>query len=74
MEQGVTPLDPSMSAGIVCCEVAGRDPGEVVEDLRTAGFVASVTPYREPFVRFGPSIVTFPEQVDDLVRALAELA
>jgi selenocysteine lyase/cysteine desulfurase len=70
----VTPRDPEMSAGLVCCDVGGREPGEVVGELRDAGIVASVTPYREPFVRFGPSLVTSPEQVDGLVAAVAALA
>jgi hypothetical protein len=58
----------------VCCDVEGRDPGGVVGELRDAGIVASVTPYREPFVRFGPSLVTAPEQVDQLVGTVAALA
>jgi selenocysteine lyase/cysteine desulfurase len=70
----VTPRDPSLSAGIVCFEVAGYEPAEVVAALRRDHrIVASVTPYREQFVRLGPSIVTTPEQVDGAVRALAAL-
>ena len=71
----VTPRDPDLSSGIVCCEVAGREPFEVVELLRDQyRILASVSPYREPFVRFGASIVTTPEQVDSAVGALAEIA
>jgi selenocysteine lyase/cysteine desulfurase len=71
----VTPRDPDLSSGIVCCEVAGREPFEVVELLRDQHrILASVSPYREPFVRFGASIVTTPEQVDSAVGALAEIA
>jgi selenocysteine lyase/cysteine desulfurase len=70
----VTPRDPALSAGIVCFEVAGHEPAQVVAALRQDhGIVASVTPYREPFVRLGPSIVTTPEQVDGAVRAIASL-
>ncbi len=71
----VTPRDPALSAGIVCFEVAGYEPAQVVTALRqNHGIVASVTPYREPYVRLGPSIVTTPEQVDAATRALADLS
>ncbi|WP_197683446.1 aminotransferase class V-fold PLP-dependent enzyme [Jiangella alkaliphila] len=70
----VTPRDPELSAGLVCVEVSGRDPFEVVERLLDQRIVASVTPYREAYVRFGTSIVTTPDQVDAAVEAVADLA
>ncbi|RIQ24369.1 aminotransferase class V-fold PLP-dependent enzyme [Jiangella rhizosphaerae] len=70
----VTPRDPALSAGLVCVDVAGRDPAEVVQQLLDQRIVASVTPYSEPYVRFGASIVTTPEQVDAAVEAVAGLA
>jgi selenocysteine lyase/cysteine desulfurase len=70
----VTPRDPRLSSGIVCCAVTGREPQDIVGALRRRhGIAASVTPYREPYVRFGPSIVTTPDQVDQVVRAMAAL-
>lgn len=69
----VTPLDPALSAGIVCASVDGREPAEVVARLHDQGIGASVTPYRQPYVRFGPGIVTTPEDVDALIDALATL-
>jgi selenocysteine lyase/cysteine desulfurase len=70
----VTPTEPELSSGIVCCDVGGRPPADVVQDLHsTHKIVASVTPYHVPYVRFGPSIVTSPEQVDGAVQALAEM-
>jgi selenocysteine lyase/cysteine desulfurase len=71
----VTPSDPQLSSGLVCCEVAGLHAGEAVEQLhRDHGIVASVTPYREQYIRFGTSIVTTPDQVDQAVSAVAALA
>jgi hypothetical protein len=32
--------------------------------------VASVTPYAEQYLRFGPSIVTTPEQIDRTIKAV----
>lgn len=70
----VTPRDPELSAGIVCCELSGMDPGTAVERLRTRHrILASITPYRESYLRFGPSIVTTPKQVDAAVEALAAI-
>ena len=38
-----------------------------------AGFATSVTPYRDPYLRIGPSIVTLPDEVDGLVSAISEI-
>lgn len=67
----VTPIAPDLSAGIVCVEVEGRSPFDVVEHLAEAGIVAGTTPYRDSFVRFGPSIVTTPGDVDRLLDVLS---
>ncbi len=68
-----TPQSPGLSAGLVCFEVAGRDPAEVVSRLASRGIVASVTPYATRYVRLGPGIVNTPEHVDTAVRAIAAL-
>ena len=70
----VTPMDDQVSAGIVCFELAGRNPFEAVEALDAQGISATSTPYREPYVRLGPSIVTSPEQVDVAVEAVGSVA
>jgi selenocysteine lyase/cysteine desulfurase len=70
----VTPRDPALSSGIVCCAIDGVDPGAAVLALRQEyGIVASVTPYRESYLRLGPSIATLPDQVDAAVRAVGSL-
>jgi selenocysteine lyase/cysteine desulfurase len=66
----VTPLAEEMSSGIVCFEVAGMEPPDVLGRLQGAGIAASITPYREMYVRAGPSIVTTPDEVDALVEAV----
>jgi selenocysteine lyase/cysteine desulfurase len=70
----VTPDDPEMSAGIVCCEVDGMDAFTATVKLRAAGVVASVTPYEQQYLRFGPSIVTTPAQMDQVVDAVRRLS
>ncbi len=69
----VTPADPEVSAGIVCVDVDGMLPANAVIGLREAGIVASATPYRQSYLRLGPSIVTSPEEVDRAVAAVAGL-
>lgn len=69
----VTPQDPALSSGLVCCAVEGQDPFELVQALRADhAIAASTTPYAEPYVRFGTSIVTSPDEVDAAVDALAQ--
>jgi len=68
-----TPGSPALSAGIVCCAVRGRPPGEVVRRLAEAKVIATVTPYRTELVRFGTSLATDPGDVDAAVRALRAL-
>ena len=70
-----TPRDEALSAGLVCCEVRGIDPGEVVDRLREEHrVVASVTPYRTRYVRFGPSVANHAGDVRRGVEAMAKIA
>jgi len=70
----VTPDAPILSAGLVCFRVGSRDPADVVARLyERARIVASVTPYAARYVRFGPSIVNSPEDVDLALRTIRGL-
>jgi selenocysteine lyase/cysteine desulfurase len=70
----VTPDSQTLSAGLVCFEVEGRDPFEFVDRLYTgARIVASVTPYSRRYVRLGPTIANTPTEVDRLIRAVASV-
>jgi selenocysteine lyase/cysteine desulfurase len=69
-----TPASQELSAGLVCVDVRGHDPAEVVERLRREHrIVASQTPYRESYVRFGPSILNDEGDVDSAVAAMAKI-
>jgi selenocysteine lyase/cysteine desulfurase len=70
----VTPMDESLSSGIVAVQMARRDPFELVELLRGRNIVASVGPHSPRNVRFGPSIVTTPGEGDELIESIAALA
>ena len=68
-----TPAGAGLSAGLVCFEVGGIDPHEVVRRLAARRIVASTTPYAERYVRLGPGIVNTPAELDAAVRAVAAL-
>ncbi|WP_440072781.1 aminotransferase class V-fold PLP-dependent enzyme [Streptosporangium sp. OZ121] len=70
----ITPRSAELSAGIICCTVDGLTPEQVVQQLFAEHHIsAAETPYRESFVRFGPSIVTDPQEVERVIRAMATL-
>jgi selenocysteine lyase/cysteine desulfurase len=70
----VTPQSSNLSAGLVCFEVDERNPVDVVDRLYArARIVASVTPYSTRYVRFGPSILNTPSEVDRAIRAVASV-
>jgi selenocysteine lyase/cysteine desulfurase len=71
----VTPQPAALSSGLVCFDVANRDPADVVDRLYArAKIVASLTPYAERHVRLGPSILNSPAEIDDAVEAIHALA
>ncbi|HET6835523.1 MAG TPA: aminotransferase class V-fold PLP-dependent enzyme [Acidimicrobiales bacterium] len=70
----VTPADPGLSAGIVCVSMGEIAPEGVVGSLLDRGIATSVTPYREQYLRFGPSIVTSPDEVKAVVDAMRDLS
>jgi selenocysteine lyase/cysteine desulfurase len=68
-----TPRAPELSAGLVCCSIEGMQPFEAVRRLHAGKVVASTTPYNPSLLRFGTSIVTSPEQVDQAVKVVEGL-
>ncbi|AXO34968.1 aminotransferase class V-fold PLP-dependent enzyme [Micromonospora sp. B006] len=69
----VTPRAADLSAGVVCCEVPGVPVGEAVGRLRSAGVVASSTPYRPSYLRFGATIANGEQDVEAVLRAVRTL-
>jgi len=66
----MTPLAEDLSAGIVCFEVEGQKPQQVVDHLRQRRIMASVTPYATQYVRLAPSLLTSPEEVEKTLQEL----
>jgi isopenicillin-N epimerase len=69
-----TPAAEELSAGLVCFELSGRRPEDVVEALRERGVVSTVTPYAQPYVRFGTTVLVSEDDVDQAVSAVGALA
>ncbi len=68
-----TPMGDDLSAGIVCFEVDGFSPNEVVERLRERKIIASVTPYATKYARLAPSLLTMPEDVEHTLSEVGKL-
>jgi len=69
-----TPRSPSLSAGLVCFDVRGIPPAQVVDRLLQRGIIATVTPYTPSLARVAPSILNTPAEIDRTLRALRALA
>jgi isopenicillin-N epimerase len=68
-----TPMSQDLSAGIVCFEVAGLAPRQVVEKLRQHNIVGSVTPYATKYVRLAPSLINSPKEIETTLEAIRTL-
>lgn len=69
-----TPRRVELSAGIICFEIKGMQPDEVVKRLLEKRVVASSSPYKVSYARLAPSIVNNEDEVDAALAAVAELA
>lgn len=68
-----TPMSQNLSAGIVCFDINGMTPGQVVEQLRQRNIIATKTPYSPSHARLTPGIYNTPEQMEQVLRAVSEL-
>ncbi len=68
-----TPMSQDLSAGIVCFEVSGMTPGQVIERLRIKKIIGSVTPYATQYARLAPSLLTSPEDIEQTLREILKL-
>jgi isopenicillin-N epimerase len=69
-----TPMDDSLSSGIVCFEVEGMPPEKVVAALAERGVIASRTPYRRQLARLCPGLLTPGTDVERTLAAVRSLA
>ncbi|HSD65383.1 MAG TPA: aminotransferase class V-fold PLP-dependent enzyme, partial [Vicinamibacteria bacterium] len=69
-----TPASDALSAGIVCFEVEGLEPRQVVEGLRAKRVLATTTPYAVTYARVSAGIMVQPEEIETALRAIRGLA
>lgn len=68
-----TPLSSELSAGIICFDVEGHTPTQVVDELHEDGIIASSSPYPVSYARIAPSLMNDPEEVTRTVRRIAAM-
>jgi selenocysteine lyase/cysteine desulfurase len=70
-----TPVSEELSAGLVCFEVDGFTPYEVVKRLEDRFIIATTTPgtYKERYVRLAPGLLNNPSEVERTLAAIREL-
>jgi isopenicillin-N epimerase len=68
-----TPMSGDLSAGIICFDVDGVTPEQVVAKLAAKRIIATATPpfYTPTHVRLAPSLLTLEADVDAAVAAVA---
>jgi isopenicillin-N epimerase len=69
-----TPLADELSGGIVCFDVDGLKPKQVVERLWAAKIVTTETPYATKYARASFGIFNTPEEVERTLAAIRALA
>lgn len=69
----LTPRSPEHSAGIVAFNLSGMDPTQLAERLAAKQIIVAPSSYGVASVRASPSFINTPEDIDRLVRAVAEL-
>jgi len=70
----ITPMADELSAGIVCFDVEGLTPPDVVECLLARRVIATFTPYARTHARLTPCIRNTEEEMEAALRAVSELA
>lgn len=70
----VTPRSPSLSSGIICFEIDGKTPREVVTELEAHKIIASTSPYSKSFARVSPGIINNEEDVETALAATRKIA
>ncbi|ACK72297.1 aminotransferase class V [Gloeothece citriformis PCC 7424] len=69
-----TPISDNLSAGIVCFDLDGFSPRQVVQQLRKNNIVASTTPYNPSHARLTPGIYNTHSEVETTLKIIHELA
>ncbi|MDM9381487.1 aminotransferase class V-fold PLP-dependent enzyme [Chlorogloeopsis sp. ULAP01] len=69
-----TPISENLSSGIVCFDVDNLSPVQVVRQLRQRNIIASDTPYSPSHARLTPGVYNTPQEIEQVLRAIRDLA
>jgi selenocysteine lyase/cysteine desulfurase len=69
-----TPLSDALASGIVCFDVKGKTPSQVIDGLEKKRIAGSVSPYTPSCARLAASLWNTPEQVEHALAAIAAMA
>lgn len=69
-----TPIDETLSAAIVCFDIEGLSPSQVVNELRQKQIIASTTPYATSYARLTPGVYNTPKDIEQTLRHIRDLA
>lgn len=69
-----TPRGNRLSAGLICFDVDGMRPEQVVHRLLQRKIIMTRTPYATSYARIAPSILLMPEDIETTLRAIRALA
>ncbi|MFE4514474.1 aminotransferase class V-fold PLP-dependent enzyme [Kitasatospora sp. NPDC056783] len=65
-----TPADSRTRSGMICFDVDGHDPADIVAALEHDKVMAGQTPYRSSAVRFAPGVLNTTADIDRAVDSL----
>jgi len=68
-----TPMAEALSGALVCFDVEGMKPNEVVAALAKQNIIATGTPYRVRYARLSPGLLNSEEEIETTLRAVSEL-
>lgn len=69
-----TPRGDKLSSGLVCFEVDGMKPADVVKRLHADNIVASTSPYKVSYARVAPSLLNTPEEIETTISCIRAMA
>lgn len=69
-----TPRDAGLASGIVCFDVKGMTPAEVVERCMARKIIASESPYTPSCARLSASLWNTEDEIDSALAAVASMA
>ena len=69
-----TPQSSELSSGLVCFDVDGVQPMDVVRYMYGQGVVMTTTPYHQSYARFATSLLNTEQELEHTIAALERLA